>query len=90
MAENPDHGLITGSVARECWDIHPDDPLSARGTIHWTQEWQRGDWQVRTEARCEMWADATTFHLRATLEAWEGQERVLTRAFEDAIARDHL
>ncbi|MEO0865285.1 MAG: CocE/NonD family hydrolase, partial [Pseudomonadota bacterium] len=60
-----DHGLITGSVARERWDIHPDDPLSARGTCHWTDELERNGIRLRTEARCEMWSDATTFYLSA-------------------------
>ena len=23
------HGLVSGSIAREWWSIHPDDPLSA-------------------------------------------------------------
>ncbi|TGV75984.1 peptidase S15, partial [Mesorhizobium sp. M2D.F.Ca.ET.145.01.1.1] len=26
-----DHGLVNGSIARETWTIHPDDPLSASG-----------------------------------------------------------
>ncbi len=72
-AENLDHGLIAGSAARERWDIHPDDPLSAKGWAHWTETMARGDWQVRTEASCEMWSDAANFHLRARLEAWEGR-----------------
>ena len=29
--EDTDHGLIHGSIAREWWSIHPDDPLSAHG-----------------------------------------------------------
>jgi hypothetical protein len=33
-----DHGLISGSVGREKWSIHPDDPLSARAEAHWTSE----------------------------------------------------
>ena len=30
-AENPTHGLIAGSIARETYRIKPDDPLSAVG-----------------------------------------------------------
>ncbi|WP_299150709.1 CocE/NonD family hydrolase [uncultured Tateyamaria sp.] len=85
-----EHGLINGSVARERWDIHPDDPLSARGTCHWTDEMQRGDIVLRTEAKCEMWSDLTHFHLRADIEAFENNERVFERSLEDQIRRDQI
>ena len=88
--EDSDHGLITGSEARERWSIHPDDPLSARGYCHWTEEMGRGDWQLRTEASCEMWSDATHFHLAARLEAYENDALVYERDFTDRIARDHM
>ena len=90
MSENLEHGLVTGSVARERWDIHPDDPLSARGACHWTEEMIRDGIHLRTEARCRMWADATTFHLEATLDAYENDRRVLSREVRDDIPRDHL
>ena len=85
-----DHGLITGSVARERWDIHPDDPLSARGSCDWEDTLERGDIRLRTRARCAMHADATTFYLTATIEAWENDTLVYTRKESDAIPRDHI
>ncbi len=85
-----DHGLITGSSARERWDIHPDDPLSARGTCDWETELERGDIHLRTRARCAMWSDATTFYLSAKIEAWENGTLVYARDETDAIPRDHL
>jgi len=88
--EDLDHGLIGGTVARERWSIHPDDPLSARGWCHWTDERERGDWRLRTETKCEMWADETHFHLRAEIEAFEGATRVHHREIAEKIARDHL
>ncbi len=70
--EDADHGLITGTIARERWVIHPDDPTSAvGGETSWTQTLRRGDWAVRTEASTRMWSDATHFHLRARIEAYE-------------------
>jgi hypothetical protein len=36
--EDQQHGMVSGSVAREWWSIHPDDPLSAHGKTHWTEE----------------------------------------------------
>ena len=85
-----DHGLINGSIARERWDIHPDDPLSARGTCHWTDEIERDGIALRTEAKCEMWSDATHFHLSATLEAFENETEVFSKSFDDSLPRDRL
>ena len=85
-----DHGLISGSCAQEKWTIHPDDPLSARGNIHWTQENEREGLALRTEAACEMWADRDHFHLRASLSAFENDNRVFHTEITDKIERDHL
>ncbi|MEO1777704.1 MAG: CocE/NonD family hydrolase [Pseudomonadota bacterium] len=85
-----DHELVNGSVARERWDIHPDDPLSARGTCHWTDELERDGIALRTEARCEMWSDATHFHLSARIEAYENDVEIYARDVSDRIPRDLL
>ncbi len=90
VVEDAEHGFFGGTIARERWIIHPDDPQSARGICHWTDERGRGDWVVRTETRSEMWSDATHFHLHASLEAFENDERVFSKTFKDSIARDHL
>ncbi|WP_299561386.1 CocE/NonD family hydrolase [uncultured Sulfitobacter sp.] len=85
-----DHGLISGSVARERWEIHPDDPLSARGTCHWTSEMERGEIRLRTEAHCAMWSDIESFHLSARIEAWEDGELIYARDVDDRVPRDQL
>lgn len=85
-----DHGIVTGNIARERWSIHPDDPLSARGSCHWSDEIERGDIRLRTETRCEMWSDATEFHLSATLHAYENDKLIYHRQLTDQISRDQL
>jgi putative CocE/NonD family hydrolase len=85
-----DHGLISGAIARERWDIHPDDPLSARGSCHWTEEMERDGRRLRTETYSAMWSDAESFHLSARLEAYENGELIYARDHADQIARDHL
>ncbi|MEL7099886.1 MAG: CocE/NonD family hydrolase [Pseudomonadota bacterium] len=85
-----EHGLITGTVARERWDIHPDDPLSARGTCHWTDELERDSLKLRTEARCTMWSDARTFYLSAQMEAFENDTLVYERNVTEEIPRNGL
>ena len=84
------HGLVSGGISRERWEIHPDDPLSARGHTHWTEETERDGIRLRTETYAEMWSDATRFHLRAWLEAYENDQLVLERDLEDSIPRDHI
>ncbi|WP_424987810.1 CocE/NonD family hydrolase [Microbulbifer sp. S227A] len=84
------HGLIAGSIARERWSIHPDDPLSARGRCHWTDELERDGIRLRTETSCEMWSDATQFHLKANLQAFENDTLVLERDLSDTVDRDLL
>ncbi len=88
--ENPDHGGIAGSVARERWDIHPEDPLSARGAAHWSEVVERDGRRLRTEATCAMRSDATHFHLTARIEAWEDEVLAYERNHEENIARDFL
>ena len=82
------HGLTTSEVARETYSIHPDDPLSARAEIYWTEMLYRGDWRVRTETRTKMWADRDYFFIRAELEAFEGEHAVFVRSCDRRIPRD--
>jgi predicted acyl esterase len=85
-----DHGLINGSIAREHWQIHPDDPLSAKGTCHWTDELERKDIKLRTEARCVMWSDSDHFYLNAKIEAFENDRRIYKRDVSDKIPRNGI
>ena len=85
---NKDHDLVTGSIARERWDIHPDDPLSAQGNCHWTQELERGDTRLRTETYSKMWCDDTRFYLSGRLEAYENDTLIYERDISDVINRD--
>ncbi len=88
--EDSDHRLIHGTIAREKWTIHPDNPLSARGSCHWTEESERGDWQLRTETYSEMWSDKTHFFLKARIEVYESDVMVYERDISDQIGRDQM
>ena len=85
-----DHGIVTGSVARERWMILPDDPLSARGDCHWTDELEREGLRLRTETSCSMTSDATSFHLTARIEAYENGELIYERDVADSIPRHFM
>ena len=84
------HGLINGSIAREHWQIHPNDPLSAKGSCHWTDELERKNIRLRTEARCEMWSDKDTFYLSAKIEAFENDQLIYQRDLNDEISRNGI
>jgi uncharacterized protein len=87
-AENLAHGLIAGSIARETYRIKPDDPLSAVGETHWTQTLRRGDWSVRTEARCRLTADKDSFHVTGSVEAYEADKLVHEKKWDTRIRRE--
>jgi hypothetical protein len=82
------HGLEIGSVAREWWTIHPNDPLSAEGRTHWTEERNRGNWRTRTETFATMHSDADNFYIHAKLEAYENETLLFEKEFSEAISRD--
>lgn len=84
------HGLTHGGTAFERWSIRPDDPLSARGYCHWTQEIIRDGTELRTETSCEMWSDAGNFYLCAELKAFENGSLVFSKTKEDTVPRNHM
>ena len=85
-----EHGLVTGSMAREEWSIHPDDPLSARGETHWSQTLSRDEWSVRTETFTTMSSTADSFLLTGRIEAYEGNALVFQKDFSEAIPRQFI
>lgn len=90
VVQDADHGLVSGSIAREWWRIHPDDPSSAQGETHWTEERSRDDWITRTESFAKMSCDSTTFYLWARLEAYEGDILIFEKEHTYSIPRDHM
>ncbi len=85
--ENLTHGLCTGETMSELWEVHPDDPLSARAVHIWEQRLSRGDWAVRTLAQAEMTATASQLRMTARLTAWQGDEIIFQRDYDESIER---
>lgn len=84
------HGLISGSVWREWWQIHPGDPQSARARTHWTEEMERDGIALRTETFAEMRCDATHFHLSGRLEAYENGKLIFDKDVSEGVPRDFM
>ena len=84
----PDIDLTIDGAAIERFSITEGDPLSAKGDIGWRYRMTRGDWDIRTESRTVLSASKDTFHLRASLDAFEGEARVFTKNWSFDIPRD--
>jgi putative CocE/NonD family hydrolase len=83
-----DIDLTVHTVTTDCYTIRADDPLSARAEVAWTVRLARGDWHVETRTRTVLTATKDTFELVATLEAFDGDERVHDQRWERSIPRD--
>jgi hypothetical protein len=81
-------GLETESIQRETYRIQARDPLSALVDISYTMCVGRGAWQTRTETRTVMRATKEAFLLEATLDAYEGETRILSRNWSRSVPRD--
>lgn len=81
------HGLVVHSVGREDYRILPDDPLSAVMHTHWTESLSRGEWSTRTETRGRLSATATHWRVWGEIQAYEGEQLVFSRQFEEEIER---
>src|SRR5262249_37343499 len=75
-----------GGVER--FSITEGDPLSAKADIAWRYRMTRGGWDIRTESRTVLTASKDGFHLRAWLDAFEGETRVFAKNWSFDIPRD--
>ena len=83
-----DIDLTVDGGAVERFSITEGDPLSAKGDVVWRHRMTRGDWDIRSESRTVLTASKDTFHLRAWLDAFEGETRVFSKNWSFDIPRD--
>jgi len=72
----------------ECYSFVGRDFSSVRGEADWTMGFERGDWQVRTTTKTVLTSTPTDFHLYAELDAYEGEQRVMSKTWDTTIPRD--
>ena len=82
------HGLITDTIAEEVWSVHPDDPLSARADIDWTQDYCRGDLQIQIKTGATMTSDKDSFFLTGYIRAQQNGVPVFEQQFDEVVPRD--
>ncbi|MBN33348.1 MAG: peptidase S15 [Rhodospirillaceae bacterium] len=85
-----DIGLIGSKRSEETFTIVEGDPASARTDMLRVVEGERGEWKPRTETRITMTCDATSFFIKASLQAFEGGEKILERHWDETIPRDRM
>ncbi len=92
--EDGGHSIAEGSaleydaMKEEVFRIGDHDPASARCEIRNSRKVGRGDWQTRVDTHTRMSCTAQEYILDATLDAYEGEKRVLTRSWQRRIPRD--
>ena len=84
------HGLEVGSVRQASYTMPDGDPFGARAEAGWSLRVGREAWQIRTETRTVLTADAEHFLLRAEMDAYEGEARVCSRNWHYRIPRDMM
>lgn len=86
--EDIDLNLTRRAYERYSWV--GDDFDSVRGENVWTMRFARQGWQAETVTRTVLTSNPTEFHLHATLDAYEGPERVFSKNWQRTIPRDHV
>ncbi len=61
-----------------------------RAEVTSKRSFRRGQWNVRTITRTVLSSTRTHFRIRATLDAYDGDARILARSWDETIPRDHL
>lgn len=87
---NQQSGLETESQVRHLHWIEPDDPLSAKTEARWTFATSRANWRVSTRSWTRMTATAEAFVLCAGVEAFEGDDLVFEKSWQETVDRDHV
>lgn len=82
-----DHGLEVAQSCEEIYRIRPDQPLSASGVVKWSYSAGRGDWRVRVESELRLTADAHHFRIQAEQSAWEGEQLLQRREWDEWVPR---
>ena len=85
-----DTGWTMRARQDQWYSILPEDPLSAKSEVAWSVRFSRREWNAETRTRTVMTSTATHFRLVASLDAFEGGNRIFSRNWNVEIPRDHV
>jgi hypothetical protein len=83
-------GLEYRLTSLDRFRIAADDPLSARAEVTFEMLNGRGDWRTRAVTHTVLTATRRHFRVQATLDAWEGEQRVASREWDVTVPRDRV
>lgn len=90
--QDPYHDLIAGSHVHMHYEIHPNDPASAKFETKWNFTFERDDWCVEIDTECSMYCDSENFYLGRRVIATEGKDKteVLTKEWSVTVPRGFI
>ena len=84
-----DVGLEISGRGEEAYGVSDDDPLSAWAEIHYRIAIRRDDsYDTRMETRFRLTSTATEFILSLDADAYDGEQRFVSRRFSDRFKRN--
>jgi hypothetical protein len=83
-----ENDLTVLTEGQETYRVEADDATTATGEVSWEMGMSRGDWAVSTRTWTRLTADAERFHIRATLEAREGDRIVHEAEWDEHVPRN--
>ena len=78
---------LASSILRR-YRITERDPLSARAQVEQTTRFRRGPWSVTVRTSTDQTATKDHFRIRARLSAYEGENLVYSRQWDEQVRRD--
>ncbi|WP_404385414.1 CocE/NonD family hydrolase [Caenispirillum salinarum] len=78
-------------ITDRTWDwytVRAEDVSTARGETRTERRFRRAGWDVLTRTRTVLTCDATHFTIHASLDAFEGEERVFSENWKRRLPRD--
>lgn len=81
-------GLTVRNKVTERFDIHPEDPNSAIGTMTWLKSYRRGKWKAEVETRVIVQALRDVWRIEAQLVANDADGEVVNYVWQEDIQRD--
>jgi len=83
-----DIGLTVSTKARELYSSVADNVDTVRAEALWERSMARERWRIRTVTRTVVTSTPKHFCITASLDAFEGDEQVFSRSWDENILRD--
>ena len=90
LVENPVHRIVKRETHDEVWEIDPDDPAGASGSLVFTAERMRGSWRTRTRAEIRFTCLPDVYLVEAELVARDGEREIFHKNWIFDVPRDHM